>query len=121
VKLLSILSDADNSRRAGDPRAAHKHFDRAFKVVDTIKHKSKNRSELLDELILEQYLNIWTGLTQCNLDIINQAPTPLSETQKKIYLKKAKHHADNAYVVHKKLHPGSSTCDARDLIEKQEG
>jgi len=73
---------------------------------------------MLEDLILEQHLNAWTGLARCEIAIINQARPPLSIKSKKTYLSKAEYYAKSALWAQQKLDPESRTCKALELWER---
>lgn len=73
---------------------------------------------MLEDLILEQHLNAWTGLTRCEIAIIDQARPPLSIESKETHLSKAEHYAKSALWAQQKLDPQSRTCKALELWER---
>jgi hypothetical protein len=73
---------------------------------------------MLEDLILEQHLNAWTGLTSCEIAIIDQAHPPLSIESMKKHLSKAEYYAKSALWAAQKLDPESRTCKALELWER---
>lgn len=74
---------------------------------------------MLEDLILEQHLQAWTGLAKCEIAIIDQARPPLSKEGKKTQLRKAEYYAKGALWAQQRLDPESRTCKALELWERR--
>jgi hypothetical protein len=123
ARVSFILFKAEKSLRESDPQSVWHDFDGASRAVDTIvdtfrdKPKLEKPSQMLLGLIYELYLKSRTGLVKCELAIINNPLQPLPSESKKRHRKKAEKYAEEALMAQKNIKPGSTTCEAKELLK----